>query len=323
MSSIWPEISERLTRLKSADFATQLGSAAKTVDGVLMDLFGGTPLPGEILRPERVTESMRYAALAGGKRLRPFLVVETARLFGKEGEGVLRAAAAIECVHCYSLVHDDLPAMDNDDLRRGQPTTHKKYDEATAILAGDALLTYAFDILADEPTHPDPAVRVALVKALARASGLGGMVGGQLLDLEAEGRFADGKPLPLSDKEILRLQSMKTGALLMAGVEMGAIIGGANKDERESLMRYGRALGQAFQIADDLLDEEADAATVGKATGKDAAMGKGTLVRLWGKDAARKRLSDLVHEAEGALSGFGDKAAVLREAARFVANRDR
>jgi farnesyl diphosphate synthase len=309
--------------LKSADFATQLGETAKTVDGVLMGLFGATPLAGETLRPERVIESMRYAALAGGKRLRPFLVVETARLFGREDAGVLRAAAAIECVHCYSLVHDDLPAMDNDDLRRGQPTTHKKYDEATAILAGDALLTYAFDILADEPTHPDPAVRVALVKSLARASGLGGMVGGQLLDLEAEGRFGDGMPLRLSDKEILRLQSMKTGALLMAGVEMGAILGGASKAERDTLGRYGRALGQAFQIADDLLDEEADAATVGKATGKDAAMGKGTLVRLWGKDAARKRLSDLVHEAEGALSGFGDKAAVLREAARFVANRDR
>lgn len=309
--------------MRSADFAERLTQTAKTVDGVIMDLFGDKALPGETLRPTRVTESMRYAALAGGKRLRPFLVVETAALFGKEGEGVLRAAAAIECVHCYSLVHDDLPALDNDDLRRGQPTTHRKYDEATAILAGDALLTYAFDILADEPTHPDPAVRVALVKTLARASGLGGMVGGQLLDLEAEGRFGDGKPLPLTDKEILRLQSMKTGALLMAGVEMGATLGGASRDERETLQRYGRALGQAFQIADDLLDEEADAATVGKATGKDAAMGKGTLVRLWGKDAARKRLGDLVHEAEGALSGFGDKAAVLREAARFVANRDK
>ncbi len=309
--------------MKLTDFATQLGEAAKTVDGVLMGLFGDQPLPGETLRPARVMESMRYAALAGGKRLRPFLVVETARLFGQEGEGALRAAAAIECVHCYSLVHDDLPAMDNDDLRRGQPTTHRKYDEATAILAGDALLTYAFDILADEPTHPDPAIRVALVKSLARASGIGGMVGGQFLDLEAEGRFAEGKPLPLTDKEILRLQSMKTGALLMAGVEMGAILGGASKAEREQLARYGRALGQAFQIADDLLDEEADAATVGKATGKDAAMGKGTLVRLWGKDAARKRLGDLVHEAEGALEGFGDKAATLREAARFVANRDK
>ena len=309
--------------MRSADFAERLTQTAKTVDGVIMDLFGDKALPGETLRPTRVTESMRYAALAGGKRLRPFLVVETAALFGKEGEGVLRAAAAIECVHCYSLVHDDLPAMDNDDLRRGQPTTHRKYDEATAILAGDALLTYAFDILADEPTHPDPAVRVALVKTLARASGLGGMVGGQLLDLEAEGRFGDGKPLPLTDKEILRLQSMKTGALLMAGVEMGATLGGASRDERETLQRYGRALGQAFQIADDLLDEEADAATVGKATGKDAAMGKGTLVRLWGKDAARKRLGDLVHEAEGALSRFGDKAGVLREAARFVANRDK
>lgn len=309
--------------MKSADFASRLGEVARTVDGVLMKLFADEPLPGEIVRPQRVVESMRYAALAGGKRLRPFLVTETARLFGKEGEGVLRAAAAIECVHCYSLVHDDLPAMDNDDLRRGQPTTHRKYDEATAILAGDALLTIAFDILADEPTSPDPAIRIALVKALARASGLGGMVGGQLLDLEAEGRFGDGTPLPLTDTDILRLQSMKTGALLFAGVEMGAILGGASAAERETLGRYGRALGVAFQIADDLLDEESDAATMGKATGKDAAAGKGTLVRLWGKDAARKRLGELVGEAEAALAGFGDKADVLREAARFVANRDR
>jgi len=309
--------------LKSADFASRLADVAKTVDGVLMKLFADEALPGEILRPQRVVESMRYAALAGGKRLRPFLVIETARLFGKDGEGVLRTAAAIECVHCYSLVHDDLPAMDNDDLRRGQPTTHKKYDEATAILAGDALLTVAFDILADEPTSPDAATRIALVKSLARASGLGGMVGGQLLDLEAEGRFADGTPLPLTDTQILRLQSMKTGALLFAGVEMGAIIGGASAAEHEALGRYGRALGVAFQIADDLLDEESDAATMGKATGKDAAMGKGTLVRLWGKEAARKRLGELVEEAESALAGFGDKADVLREAARFVANRDR
>lgn len=284
--------------MKPADFAAHLSEAAKVIDGVLMDLFSDDALAGETMRPPRVMESMRYAALAGGKRLRPFLVVEAARLFGAEGTGVLRAAAAMEFVHCYSLVHDDLPAMDDDDMRRGQPTTHRAFDEATAILAGDALLTYAFDVLADEPTSPDPAVRVALVKTLARAAGLGGMVGGQLLDLEAEGRFhAGGQPLALDDTAILRLQAMKTGALLLASVEMGAIIGGASPDDRAALATYGRTLGQAFQIADDLLDEEADAATVGKATGKDAAMGKGTLVRLWGKEAARERLGALVQEA--------------------------
>lgn len=310
--------------MKPSEFSAYLSAAIKDVDAVLMDLLGSDALEGETLRPARVVESMRYAALAGGKRLRPFLVVESARLFGASGQGVFRAAAAMEFVHCYSLVHDDLPAMDDDELRRGQPTTHRKFDEATAILAGDALLTYAFDVLADEPTSADPAIRVELVKVLARAAGLGGMVGGQLLDLEAEGRFADtGRPLDLTDTEILRLQAMKTGALLLASVEMGAILGGADAGQRAALATYGRTLGQAFQIADDLLDEEADAAVVGKATGKDAAKGKGTLVRLWGKEAARARLAQLVSEADAALAGFGERAEVLRAAAHFVANRDR
>lgn len=310
--------------MKPSEFSAYLSAAVRDVDAVLMDLLGSDALEGETLRPARVVESMRYAALAGGKRLRPFLVVESARLFGESGQGVFRAAAAMEFVHCYSLVHDDLPAMDDDELRRGQPTTHRKFDEATAILAGDALLTYAFDVLADEPTSADPAVRVELVKVLARAAGLGGMVGGQFLDLEAEGRFADtGRPLDLTDTEILRLQAMKTGALLLASVEMGAILGGADAGQRAALATYGRTLGQAFQIADDLLDEEADAAVVGKATGKDAAKGKGTLVRLWGKEAARARLAQLVNEADAALAGFGERAEVLRAAAHFVANRDR
>ncbi|MGQ4274855.1 polyprenyl synthetase family protein [Terrihabitans sp. B22-R8] len=309
--------------MKPAEFAVHLSSSAKEIDSVLLELLTAEPLPGETVRPERVVESMRYAALAGGKRLRPFLVIESARLFGCEGQGVMRAAAAMEFVHCYSLVHDDLPAMDNDDMRRGQPTAHRRFDEATAILAGDALLTFAFDVLADEPTSSDPIVRVELVKSLARAAGLGGMVGGQLLDLAAEGRFDGGTPLDLDDSAILRLQAMKTGALLLASVEMGAILGGASVDERNALLVYGRTLGQAFQIADDLLDEEADAAVIGKATGKDAAMGKGTLVRLWGKDVARQRLSALVDEAELALAIFGDRADVLRAAAHFVADRDR
>jgi farnesyl diphosphate synthase len=310
--------------LSAVDFEGRLTAAGKAVENTLAELLASNPIAGEIARPERLIEAMRYATLAGGKRLRPFLTVEAAGLFGVEGQGVLRAAASVEFVHCYSLVHDDLPAMDDDDLRRGRPTTHRAFDEATAILVGDTLLTLAFDVLADEKTEPDPEVRVGLVGALARASGIGGMAGGQMLDLEAEGRFtADGKPLALGDMEILRLQAMKTGALLNAAVEMGAIIGRADRTAREALRSYGHMLGQAFQIADDLLDVEADAATIGKATGKDQEMGKATLIGLWGVEAARHRLSGLVAEAEKALSPFGDKADVLRHAARFVAERKR
>lgn len=308
--------------LNDAGFESRLASAGKAVEETLKELLAARPLPREIGRPERLMAAMRYATLAGGKRLRPFLTVETARLFGVAGNGVLRAGSAVELIHCYSLVHDDLPAMDDDDLRRGRPTAHRAYDEATAILAGDALLTLAFDALADEKTHADASIRVDLVATLARAAGLGGMVGGQMLDLEAEGRFsADGKPLAHGESEILRLQAMKTGALLTASVEMGAILGRADKAKREALRSYGHMLGQAFQIADDLLDVEADAATLGKATGKDQEKGKATLVGLWGVQAARKRLSGLVAEAEKALESFGRDAGTLRQAARFVAER--
>jgi farnesyl diphosphate synthase len=238
------------------------------------------------------------------------------------GRGALRAGAAVECIHGYSLVHDDLPAMDDDALRRGKPTVHKAYDDATAILAGDALLTLAFDILADVATDPDPAIRIGLVLALARSSGLGGMVGGQMLDLEAEGRFTPGgKPIPGDENSTLRLQAMKTGAILASSVQMGAIIGRASDAEQRALALYGRALGQAFQIADDLLDAEGEAETVGKATGKDAAKGKSTLVSLLGSSNARSRLAALVDEAENALSVFGPRADVLRDTARFVAER--
>jgi farnesyl diphosphate synthase len=266
-------------------------------------------------------ESMRYASLGGGKRLRPFLVVETAALFGVPRERALMAGAALECVHCYSLVHDDLPAMDDDALRRGRPTVHKAFDEATAILAGDGLLTFAFDILARPQTHPDAAVRIALVMALARASGLGGMVGGQMLDLAAEGRFVSGAATPLGEAEVRTLQAMKTGALLRFGCIAGAILGEAGDAPMEAVSRYGVALGQAFQIADDLLDIEGDAATVGKAIGKDAAANKATLVGVLGVDAAKARLHALVGEAETALAPFGANAAVLKAAARFVADR--
>jgi farnesyl diphosphate synthase len=304
------------------DFRTRLVQNADQTEAVLDRLLGSDTLAGEIARPSRILDAMRYAMLGGGKRLRPHLVIETAALFGRKGEGVERAGAAIECIHGYSLIHDDLPAMDDDDLRRGKPTVHKAYDDATAILAGDALLTLAFDILADTPTDPDPEVRIALTLALARASGIGGMVGGQMLDLEAEGRFAaDGKPLDNGETETLRMQAMKTGALLFAAVDMGAILGRANPDQRQALAAYGRALGQAFQIADDLLDAEGEAATVGKATGKDAAKGKSTLVSRLGIEAARARLSELVAQAEQTLSGFGPEADILRRTASFVAER--
>ena len=304
------------------DFPKRLDATAQATEALLDRLLCPTPLPGEIARPPRLLEAMRYSMRGGGKRLRPHLVVETARLFGRDDEGVLRAGAAIECVHGYSLIHDDLPAMDDDDLRRGKPTLHKAYDDATAILAGDALVTLAFDILADEPTDPDPLTRAGLVLTLARSSGLGGMAGGQMLDLEAEGRFAaDGKPLTQDEAATLNLQAMKTGALLAASVELGASLGRASPDEKAALARYGVALGQAFQIADDLLDAEGEAATVGKATGKDAAMGKSTLVSLLGAGAARQRLAALVASAEAELQPFGDKADVLIRTARFVAER--
>jgi len=252
--------------------------------------------------------------------LRPFLVVESAALFNVSRESALMAGAALECVHCYSLAHDDLPAMDNDDLRRGRPTAHKAFDEATAILAGDGLLTFAFDILARPETHADAEVRLKLVLALARASGLGGMVGGQMLDLAAEGRF-DAAPPRLGEQDVKTLQAMKTGALLRFGCLAGAILGKADHAQSTALDRYGSALGEAFQIADDLLDLEGDPATVGKATGKDAAAHKATQVAALGVAAARRRLDSLVAEAQAALGPFGGDADVLKAAARFVATR--
>ena len=303
-----------------ASFATRLNAAAAETERLLDRLLSATPAEGEIARPQRVTEAMRYASLGGGKRLRPFLTIETATLFGVRREHAVMAGAAIECVHCYSLVHDDLPAMDDDDLRRGRPTVHKAFDEATAILAGDGLLTFAFDILARPETHPDPAVRIALVTGLARAAGLGGMVGGQMLDLAAEGRFG-WNDTPQGEKDVLTLQAMKTGAILRFCCTAGAILGNALASQRDAVNRYGQAIGQAFQIADDLLDVEGDTATLGKAAGKDAAQGKATLVDLLGRDGAHARLDQLVAEAEKALAPFGTNAAILKDAARFIAVR--
>jgi farnesyl diphosphate synthase len=301
------------------DFTARLASVAAETEILLKQLLGDATLDGEVSRPPRLVAAMRHAALDGGKRLRPFLLVETAAVFGAARAGALMAGAALELVHCYSLVHDDLPAMDDDDLRRGRPTVHKAFDDATAILVGDALLTLAFDVMARTEVHGDPAVRVALVAELARASGLGGMAGGQMLDLAAEGRFEAKRAL--TEKEIATLQAMKTGALIRFACHAGAILGQADIAARSSIDRYGASIGQAFQIADDLLDVEGDAKTLGKAAGKDAAAGKATLVAALGTDGARARLKALIAESDAALVPFGAKADTLRAAARFIAER--
>jgi farnesyl diphosphate synthase len=304
----------------STHFEARLNEVATLTETLLNRLLDPGPVAGERARPARLLEAMRYASLGGGKRFRPFLVVESAALFAVPLDRSLMAGAALECVHCYSLVHDDLPAMDNDDLRRGRPTLHKAFDEATSILVGDSLLTFAFDILGRPETHPDPAVRIALVLELARASGLGGMAGGQMLDLAAEGRFAAAPPqLDLAGVE--ELQAMKTGALLRYGCTAGALLGGADARQQQALTRFGAIVGEAFQIADDLLDVEGDAATVGKATGKDADAHKATAVGILGIAKAREKLLHLVDEAEQTLAPFGKHADVLKAAARFVAER--
>ncbi len=303
------------------DFATRLAAVAAETDALLERLLGDQALPGEIVRPQRLLAAMRHAVLGGGKRLRPFLLVETATLFGASRDGALLTGAALECLHCYSLVHDDLPAMDDDDLRRGRPTVHKAFDQATAILAGDALLTLAFDCVARADVHPDADVRIALVMALARAAGLGGMAGGQMLDLAAEGRFDRKRILP--EDEIATMQAMKTGGLIGFACRAGAILGQADAAARVAIDRYGAAVGQAFQIADDLLDVEGDSATLGKTAGKDAAAGKATLVAALGAAGARARLDALIGQADVALAPFGAKADILRAAARFIAQRQR
>ncbi len=299
----------------------RLRAAADLTEARLVAALAEAPLPGERLRPPRLLDAMRHGSLDGGKRLRPFLVIEAAALFGLAPEQAVTAGCALECVHCYSLIHDDLPSMDNDLLRRGRPTVHAAFGEATAILAGDSLLTLAFDLLSGPDAHPDPARRIELVRVLARASGLGGMAGGQILDLAAEGRFAGGTRLALTLGQIRDLQAMKTGALLAAAVDMGAVLGGAGPEARAALAAYGRAVGAAFQIADDILDLEGSAEAMGKAVGKDDGAGKATLVAALGRAAAGALLADLVRDAQAALVPFGARGAVLAEAARFVAER--
>ena len=262
----------------------------------------------------RVVEAMRYSALGDGKRLRPFLVVQSAALFDVPESRALRVAAALEMVHCYSLIHDDLPAMDDSDLRRGRPTVHKAFDEATAILAGDGLLTEAFAVLADESTDDDAEVRCCLVAALAQAAGQAGMVGGQMIDLSP-----DRAGLDLAG--ITELQRLKTGARITFACEAGAILGRAPRGGREALIGYAADLGLAFQIVDDLLDAQATPEELGKPTGQDAALGKATFVGQLGLNGARAKASDLITSACTRLDLFGQKADLLRDTATFVLER--
>lgn len=262
----------------------------------------------------RLVEAMRYAALGGGKRMRAFLVMETASLFSVAEASAARVAASIEMLHAYSLIHDDLPAMDDDDMRRGKPSTHKAFDEATAILAGDALQARAFEVLAEPDTHSDPLARCDLVLALGHAAGSRGMAGGQMIDIAAEGRT-------LTAIEITRLQALKTGRLIQFSAEAGAILGRASPTQRRALAAYGADLGTAFQIADDLLDEEGTAEETGKATGKDAAAGKATMVAILGIEDARTHASMLSEQAVAHLDAFDERANGLRALAAFVVRR--
>jgi farnesyl diphosphate synthase len=293
-----------------SSFEAALADAARLTDAVIDRLIR---VPDGL--EARVFEAMRYAALAPGKRLRPFLVMASAQLFSVVQRSSLQAASAVELVHAYSLVHDDLPAMDNSDLRRGRPTCHKAFDDATAVLAGDALLTLAFEVLAQSDTHGDPGVRCELVSALAQAAGAGGMVGGQMIDLIAEHRP------DLDMGAITRLQRLKTGALIAFSCEAGAILGKSAPEPRAALRGYAHDLGLAFQIADDLLDVQGSSGETGKPVGQDEAAGKATFVSILGVERARAQAQLLVAQAIRHLELFGEKADLLRQAARFVIER--
>ena len=288
------------------------GAMAETARLVEAQLEALLPVPEAA--EARLIEAMRYAVLGGGKRMRAFLVMQTAHLFSVNQTCAARVAAAVEMLHAYSLVHDDLPAMDDDDLRRGKPSTHKAFDEATAILAGDALQTRAFEVLAEEDTHADPEARCELVTAFAYATGARGMVGGQMIDMLAEGKT-------LSGPEITRLQALKTGRLIQFSAEAGAILGRASQQQRHFIAAFGRELGGAFQIYDDVLDEAGSAHELGKTAGKDAAQGKATMVSILGLERARAQATHLADQAAQHLESFGDKAELLRALARFTVTR--
>lgn len=291
------------------DFKSRLGRVADELETVL-----DTLLPKPQGHQAVVAEAMRYAALGGGKRLRPFLMVETARLFGREDAGVWQAAAALECLHVYSLVHDDLPCMDDDDLRRGKPTVHKAFDEAIAVLAGDGLLTLSLELMAGEAIHADPAVTLAMVRALGHAGGVGGMIGGQVIDITQS-------ETDRSEALITELQDLKTGALIVFAVEAGARLAGAREDEVQNLIQFARDMGLAFQIKDDILDVEGDAELLGKAVGKDANLGKATFVSTLGLEGAREKAAALGISAKTRLKPYGKKAETLCDTVDFVLNR--
>jgi farnesyl diphosphate synthase len=294
----------------SLDLTLALERIRSEIDALLGALLTVPPDPRA-----RLYEAMRHAALGGGKRLRPLLVVAACGLFHTARERALRVAAAVECVHVYSLIHDDLPAMDDDDLRRGKPTVHKAFDEATAILAGDSLHALAFEILADERTHEDPFVRAELVAELARSVGPAGMAGGQMMDLAAE-------EANLDISGVTRLQQLKTGALIGFCLEAGAIMGRVPAEGRTKLRGYARDVGLAFQIADDLLDVEGEEAKTGKKVGKDGARGKETFVSLLGRERARQQAELLVEQGVSYLQVYGPEADLLRAIARFAIDRD-
>ncbi|MDR3474889.1 MAG: polyprenyl synthetase family protein [Devosia sp.] len=296
-------------------FEDELRRCAQDIEAALDSLLTSPRLSAPGIAPDRLVAAMRHGALAGGKRLRPLLVRQAAGAFGVPDQQSLPAGLAVEMVHCYSLIHDDLPAMDDDDLRRGRPTVHRAFDEATAILAGDALLTHAFGLLASPDCHPDPAVRARLVAELAAGAGAGGMAGGQMRDIEGEaGGF--------SVDQIEAMQAMKTGAMIRAAVRMGAILGGASEPLLVALTSFAELAGRAFQLADDLLDATSTAEVLGKAAGKDASAGKQTLVTRLGIEPARRRLGELVHDALTALTVFGPEADGLRATARYFATRE-
>jgi farnesyl diphosphate synthase len=291
------------------EFKARLAKASEAVNRELESLLPAVP---EL--EHRLFDAMRYAVLGGGKRLRPFMVIASGEIFDLEAAQSLRVAAAVELVHAYSLVHDDLPCMDDDDLRRGQPTVHVQFDEATAVLTGDALLTLAFEVLADRRTSPDPEVRMDLVAGLARAAGGHGMVGGQVLDLWAENN-------PLDEAGTVRMQRLKTGEMIAFSGEAGAILARARPQQRQALRMFAHDLGLAFQITDDLLDVEGSASAVGKPVGKDAAAGKSTIVSVLGVEGARDRAILLSSQAAAHLAHFGEKANSLRALCEFVITR--
>lgn len=301
-----------LVQAGSDVLAEAIGRVQAEIDSLFDALL---PVPKDT--SARLVEAMRYAAIGGGKRVRPLLVVSTASLFGVARNAALRAGAAIEAIHVYSLIHDDLPCMDNDDLRHGKPTVHRAFDEATAVLAGDALHALAFEILAEDATSEDPFTRSGLILTLGQASGMNGMAGGQMMDM-----VADEEGITYDLPAITRLQQLKTGALLAAAVEMGAILGKVPPPGRAHLRAYARDIGLAFQIADDLLDVEGDAEKAGKALRKDAGQGKQTFVTLLGAERAREQARALVDQAVLRLASYGSEADVLRALARYIVERD-